>query len=431
MHGSAEETRHRLWGRPLLLLVLLAVLVRMLVATGMPIINSDAGVYIEAASKYLSGDWQAALKGRMVHPLYPVLLAGAWAVVGDAWLAGAVVSIVCAAVALIALYGLAFEGWGRRAAGFTALVYALHPIFSGMEARVLPQATYHMCAFWAVYCLWRGIRGGSWRWGMGAGLCLGGAYLARTEGVLLVAACFGAGFLFLPARAYRRSWKPLAAALAILLLGASPYLIWLRVQFGTWIPSGRAAVRKAVPDAQPVYPKWMDEEDRKELAETGPVERWGGATYHVGRKMLNMICPGAGILLGLAVLFFRRGSGGRAAGPLLLMLALATSLGVLFYVALYSGGASNRYLAFPIGMLLPWAGWGFHRLTEWADGLRWRGAAAAAALVLCGGMAFRAMEFHHPERIVVREAADWLGENGGRGKRIVATRDAAAYHAGG
>ncbi|MHC4607899.1 MAG: ArnT family glycosyltransferase [Planctomycetota bacterium] len=208
MAGSAEDGPPKLWERPLLLFLLLAVLVRILNATASPILNTDGYFYIEAARHYQSGDWGAALRSSSLHPLYPVAIALFRFVIPSGWIAGMAVSILCAAGALVALYGIVLGGWGRWPARFTALVYALHPIYATMEGRVLTQGMFHLLAFWAVFFLWRGIRSGSWRCGIFAGLCLGGAYAWASRSFSVFSAPIAAGGSAWRARDWSLRWGP-------------------------------------------------------------------------------------------------------------------------------------------------------------------------------------------------------------------------------
>ncbi|MHC4607900.1 MAG: hypothetical protein ACYTAF_13385 [Planctomycetota bacterium] len=159
--------------------------------------------------------------------------------------------------------------------------------------------------------------------------------------------------------------------------------------------------------------------------------RWTGSGAWLLRQTLNLYYVYPVVLLGLTLLFFRKGSGGGGAGVFLLLLALANGALLLLYAAEFSGPISKRYVSFLTAMILPWAGWGFWRTVCWLFSRRAAVAAAAFAVAFSSASLLRTVDYHRTDRGVLREAAEWLRENRGEGKRIITTHDAVPYHAGG
>jgi hypothetical protein len=111
-------------------------------------------------------------------PLYPLLVRAANTVVGAPILAGALVSLVCFAVALVLLHRLTELEFGAPAARMTVWAVALFPgavFFSAVYSEALYLAL-------SVGCLYA-ARTGRWGWAAAAGV-LGAA--TRSAGVLLV-----------------------------------------------------------------------------------------------------------------------------------------------------------------------------------------------------------------------------------------------------
>jgi 4-amino-4-deoxy-L-arabinose transferase-like glycosyltransferase len=408
-------------------LILVTVLVRLLVATGLPLLNADGYFYAATADMYRAGDWKAALWTWRLHPLYPSVLAALETFVPDPWAAGVLLSIAGSVGAMVALFGLGLEGWGRWPARLAAFLYALHPACGDMEGRVLTERLYHAFGFWAVLGLWRSIRHASWRWGLSGGLCLGAAYLTRSESVILFAALLGVSGMFLLAPRFRRAWRGVAAATASAVLVGSPYYLALHAEFGGWMPTarGRAAVSALQGGARPPSDSVREQSIREtfgnHLGAVVNTARLAIQAYHVVPLLL--------VVLGLSLP--RRGVSDRDACWYLLMVAGANLGAITLFYWLSLTYIPMRYLSFPTALLLPWAGWGLHRLLArllCRDARRARGCAASVVLLVAAALLAKSVGYHRPDLQVVREAAEWVGRNGGAGKRMLATRDSIAYH---
>lgn len=390
--------------RSLGLLLLAALAARVLAATASPLINADAYAYLSTAERLGSGG--LALFG--LHPLYPALTAAGRVLTGDAWFGAVLVSVVAGSLALLPLHALAADGWGRTAARWTAFLYAVHPAFTSFHGRVLTEGVYHLVGLIAVLGLWRAVRDRSWRWAVAGGAAVGVAYLARLEAVFLALSAYGvlAGLVVIRP-ALRRGAAPLGVGLAATLLVVAPYFVFLRGDTGRWTLSPRPI---ATLDSAPDMGR--------------PVRSPLGAYM---RDLRRVVIPAAAALAVVGFVAFRRGSSGGWTGAVLATIATAYLGGVLANSLRLGGYISERYLSTAAALLLPWSGWGLAGLMG-RLGSRpvWAGLTAVGLALLLGG---RFLPVKDREEGPLLEAAAWLRENGGRGRRVLCSKDALAWHA--
>lgn len=387
-----------------LLLLLAALAARVLAATASPLINADANAYLVTADRLGSGG--LAIFG--LHPLYPALAAAGRFLTGDAWFGAAAVSVVAGSLALLPLHALAREGWGPAAARWTGFLYAVHPAFAAFHGRVLTEGVYHLLAFSAVLWLRRAAHEGAWRPAVAGGTAVGLAYLARVEAAILAASVYGVLGLLSLRVGGRRGAAAIAVGAAATLLVVAPYLLHLRADRGRWTLSPRGVAQiESVPDPG--------------AARLAP-------TAAFARDLRRVVIPAAAVLAVVGLVAFRRGASGGWTGAALAGIA-AVYLGAVLANSIRLGGyISERYLSTAAALLLPWSGWGLAGLMgRLAARPVWAGAAAVALALLLGG---RFLPVKDREDLPLVQAAEWLRENGGRGRRVLCSRDALAWHAG-
>ena len=317
-------------------------------------------------------------------------------------------SVVAGTLALLPLHALAADGWGRTAARWTGFLYAVHPAFVAFHGRVLTEGVYHLAGFCAVLGLWRGVRDRSWRWAVGGGAAVGLAFLARLEGLILAASAYGTLFgLLLVGPGLRRGAGPLVLGAAATLLVVAPYFLHLRSEAGRWTLSPRqVASLEPVPD--------LGRPARSPLSA-------------FARDLRRVVVPAAAVLAVVGLVAFRRGSSGGWTGAALAGSA-AVYLGAVLAHSLWVGGyMSERYLSTAAALLLPWSGWGLAGLMGRLEARpAWAGATAVGLALLLGG---RFLPVKDGEDRPLVEAAAWLRDHGGRGRPVLCSKDALAWHA--
>jgi 4-amino-4-deoxy-L-arabinose transferase-like glycosyltransferase len=169
-------------------------------------------------------------------PVYPLLLAGAFAVSGDSWTFGRVVTAAFGVSVVLLVYLIALELWGRRPATLAGLLAAVFPPFIALEVGFFAEPlflTLELAVVLAVLRFGRDPRG--LRWPLAAGVLCGLAALTRTNGLLLVpVAALGIAML---ARSRREGTLLASALAAAAIVVISPWTIRNQIAFDRFVPT--------------------------------------------------------------------------------------------------------------------------------------------------------------------------------------------------
>jgi Mannosyltransferase (PIG-V) len=254
-------------------------------------------------------------------PLYPILLRGATAVVGEVVLAGVILSQICFLLALVLLQRTAVEFGLDEAAARRAVIYlALSPV-SYFFSLPLPESLFLVLTVGSFYAACRG----SWPT---AGVLGAFASATRFQGVLLVPALL---LLYLQHR--RGSLKAAVLSILIVPAGLVAFMLYLHQL------TGYALAFKGAQGAPGWYrrfsPLWSPFVEY--FSHPGDmIEQWNFKPLHVGAAVLALAC---------GVDWLRRREW-----------ALATYTLLSFFLAFSSGhlmsGARYMSVVFPIFMWL-------------------------------------------------------------------------------
>lgn len=169
----------------------------------------------------LHADWSYSTKG----PGVAWVIAAATRLLGDAEWVVRLPAALCGGVAMIAVAGLARDAIpDRRAAFFAAACLALAPVFQALSLLMTIDGPYVAC--WALACwsAWRAMALGCRPAWIALGLCLALGFLFKFTIVLLIP---GLALAWVINRRGWAVWRPgLAAAVALLLLGLAPPILW-------------------------------------------------------------------------------------------------------------------------------------------------------------------------------------------------------------
>jgi hypothetical protein len=436
----------------------IALLARALEAVLDPSVFNDGPRFVAMAAKFLAGDWRAALSDDF-HPLTALSIA-AWnrAFGLDLEVSGELSSVLAGGVAALAIYRLALEQLGSRAALVAGLIFALHPRLressAGVQSDGLHLAWFTLAALFA----WRALEHRQWKAAALAGLCTGLAYLTRPEG-LAIAVVLG-GWLAVDL-AQRRLTLGRAASLGaayglVLAAVSAPYVLALheiggrwsithKKDLSAWVPAAPAAspppatilpagtTPAEIPPASEPAATESAAPPAPSLQATAPTTR-SELRSELLRDGLRGIHP---ILLGLAAL----GLGVVARSELHARRAAAYGLSfLLLFVALLlalhlmAGYVSRRHFLPAAALLAPLAGRGTLAL---ADGVSrrfprlaaWRAGPALGLAIILGILVEMLVPKSEPSRVAREEAARWLGEHHAP-TAVASHRARDAYYAG-
>lgn len=374
--------------RPLPLLGI-AFAVRTALALWTWTLGADGAFHLLTAQGLLEGRFGELLGTYNLHPLNPILTAGAGWVLGSVEAGGAAVGVLLSSLALLPLYALTKRFWNESAAGWACALYAVHPTLVHEGTEVLNTGAY-LCLFLTSLAL--GVFALETR-RMGifalAGIACGLLYLTRPEGLLIPAV-----LVLMAAGRIRREGRRLAGGLllagALGLLVALPYLLWIRAHMGTWALTARPAARM--------------------LAGTTPVlagERDEKPLYRIFKAVSRAQFPPLLALLALGLVRARAYGGSRR--DLLWAAAIAAGVVAPSAILLLKSGTVNpsqRYYLPAVCLLLPWTAAGLLALRD----LCGRYGAIPLALVL-GGLLYKDVGPRRDEERTLREAGLWIRAN--------------------
>ncbi|MEA3335652.1 MAG: glycosyltransferase family 39 protein [Chloroflexota bacterium] len=379
----------------LLAIMLLAAAIRAVTISSPRIVWGDEPFYLWLGQNLWQGGGYSIFgeyAGVHFPPLFPALAGGLAPLTGGLYNASNLLYIICGALLILPLYGIARRLHGIQAARVTGLFAAMLPALTvGVLAwGTMTEPFYLLAIATAIYGLIWAMEQGSMGGYLLMAASLGLAYLTRTEAMVFALLAF---LLLAVTRIVRKD--PVGAVLArtglsalLFLLIASPYVIYLQRETGRWSLSGAAgmayvsmeglanddaaafdqATWQLEPDSDEVYMFAPSSEGQgllsALLADPARILRrlWSNSQELIQLLFSIRLVPV--LLAGLAVLglFGRAWTPQRFRGELALLASLASPLSYLpFFI-------TDRYLA---GFLIPgliWAGAGMVVLVAWLIG---------------------------------------------------------------
>lgn len=229
-------------------LVALAAAVRLAYTLLPRVVWGDEPFYLWMGHSLLAGDGYNAFgySGAHFPPLFAVTAAALAPLAGGLLNASNLIHVLAGALLALPLFLLAHAIYGRPAAWATGLVVALYPALTGgvLAWGTMTEPLYLLWVGVAIYALYLALEHGRTRDYALLGGALGLAYLTRTEALVFAIAALS---LLLVGRLIRRD-RPgallgrLALAAGLLLLLASPYLIYTHNTTGHWSLTGAASM---------------------------------------------------------------------------------------------------------------------------------------------------------------------------------------------
>jgi len=327
-------------------------------------------------------------------PLLPVLVGPLTRLLPDLEWASAFWYVVLGAALVWPVYALGRAIFGPSVARGAAVLTACFPALtiSPLYWGTMTEPPYLLLLFVGLYAAYRAWRGGCLRHHVLAGAALALAYLVRPEGALTFA--WVAVFLLAAAGLrgdwrVRSRWARWGALVLAWLLVAGPYLLYLRLESGRWLLTGKVGVTLAlgegVVDRDPAaYDRAIASLDAKgeeivwfspqRFQEPGLLQQVREAPGAVARRVaLNLrawygtffarqMFPSPLTILVALGLFALPWTRRRAADTLFLALACLPPFAFLFL------HVEARFFAPLIPVLLLWAAAGAEALAWWLRG---------------------------------------------------------------
>ena len=205
-------------------------------------VTADGHTYLQIARNIQMGiglGWQAL----WATPLPPIIIAGVDRLLGihDLLRTAGLIAPVMGVLLTAAVYYLAVGLLGRTIALTAALATAVTPHFLWITFSTEPEIYYTVFLVTALGLLCRAVLRDSLPYACGAGCAFCCAYLSRSEGFLIMAITATA-LLVSQGRRVLHTFMPriVATMLVVFFLAASPYLLFLKHNYGTFVISPKA-----------------------------------------------------------------------------------------------------------------------------------------------------------------------------------------------
>ncbi|BCS52964.1 glycosyltransferase family 39 protein [Geobacter sp. SVR] len=207
-----------------------------------PGISADGHTYLQIARNIQLGigpGWQAL----WATPLPSIIIAGVDSIFGmhDLLRTAGLVAPVMGVLLTAAVYFLAVGLFDRRIALVAALASSVTPHFLAITFSTEPEIYYSVFLITALGLLDRAASRNSLWHAAGAGILFCCAYLSRSEGFLIMGLT-SMTLLAIQGRQVLRSFMPRLVAIMVVVffLASSPYLAFLKKNYGTFVISPKA-----------------------------------------------------------------------------------------------------------------------------------------------------------------------------------------------
>ena len=183
-HQTEQPNQLAQW-YPLMGIMALSMVLKLWVFGSDHFINPDGVRYIAAAQQIAAGNIGEALK---LYPMiaYTALLAAVHYLIPNWVSAAQVINIMALVGASIPLYGISRILFGRQAAVWATLCFALTPQANEQVQKVLRDPVFLLTTLTYVLCMLKGLRQKSIKQIVWALLWAGGSFLFRIEGIVFL-----------------------------------------------------------------------------------------------------------------------------------------------------------------------------------------------------------------------------------------------------
>jgi 4-amino-4-deoxy-L-arabinose transferase-like glycosyltransferase len=454
----------------LAIIVALALLIRVLAASSRQMVEGDETVYLHMAQQLAAGNGFIDMLGNpstVFMPMLPALIAASAFVLRDFVFSGYFVVIVFGSMLLVPAYMLASDLVTRRVGLMTAALIAVLPLTVDYSSRSYTEPVYSFFLLFAAVCALRMFDRGSLGLGALAGVLLGAAYLTNPAAVFFVPAFLVIAAVTAARRASLRTAMIRAALgmLAVFIILALPYVLYLHNELGRWTYSGKNAssnIAAAIRGQNLATPEYEREamsltEDGQDIVEmvrlresSDPLSYFLAhprtalrlfseevrAFYHEEAYKVMPVWLLLLSVVGLVLAAWRRERVRQAGYPLLLMSPLLLILTI---------DHRARFFMPYVPLMMIWAASGW----EWIEtrGSRWvtqgepvsssrrlaLATSAVLALVIILPTAFMTQRLLQRQSYSThfKDAGEWIRDNGGSGKRVMNRDFSSAFYADG
>lgn len=218
--------------KALWLLLFISCAVRIYVWHTTPVIGRDGIDFINIANAFADGNLSEGLT-HPFHPLYPLFISFGSKIGIEFEPSGRLISLLFGVIAVLAIYSVGQKMFDKDEAFISAFIMTIHPYAVRLSVDVMSDSLYfsfYIIGFGLGYV---SIVSKRLHLFFLTGIASAFAYLTRPEGIsiLLITSSW---MIVQRIKGHFKSLKPLCFMLAGFLLFASPYLLYLKHETGTW-----------------------------------------------------------------------------------------------------------------------------------------------------------------------------------------------------
>lgn len=399
--------------------VLLAgFLIRLYSFLSTPVINPDGTLYIQQAKALHHGLYGSITSCFQYLSNYPVLIAGAYRILGDWVVAAKSVSLIFGVLTFIPLYFLLRRFFDQTASILCLLIFALMPDFVALSRDVIRGPIFWFCTVAGLYLFVLHIEKEKYFYLLLSCLAFLMAAWARIEGMLFI--CVSTLYLLLSKQdnKAKRLFFFLAPFAVVAVLGTIYLLHFDRTLLGIFAP------QRIMERALGVIRNYQGV--RRNLAALIDSSPPGFSPYFFPevRNLVWLIALGSLAVQVVRTLFFPFcfvfflgvwGSGGRIRKDRRLIylcsLAIAAVL-VLYFQVLFNWAMSSRFIGLILFPAFFFIGIGLQKIADFfKSGFKMRGAVVhvvLALLILAAGLPKNLKSDRRDEKIVFKEIGQFI-----------------------
>lgn len=417
IHSRKEEGGHEGW--TLIALFILALLVRLPLLFDPEVIHCDGIEYIRHAFSIRNGDWS----GSKAHPLYPTLIALLTSFLPDSETAGILISVIFGSGLIFPVYFLGKELFHPRVGKYAALLATAHPTLIAYSGSVLTESLYFFLFSFSLLLAWKTFKKERWFDVVRLGIFMALAYLARPEAIGLLFLFWG-WVLWVNPPDGKRGWTKrfgiFLTLLATFFVFSFPYLLHIHRETGKWQLSKKAALAIGSLTEEEGAPLFGRPRGKKALTLSSLLKHPLPVLTRLGTGLLDSFYKFFIVLNPLLFLLAVIGGGfliGRdppfsSKGHLYLLSHILFYFGLIFPLFFIS----KRFAAQMIGITLPWAAYGYLRVTEgipdsWRKRLPSNFQGWVFILILIGLLIQGRLFYNRDHRMIHKEAGLWMKAN--------------------
>jgi 4-amino-4-deoxy-L-arabinose transferase-like glycosyltransferase len=226
-----------------LLLLLLLSLVEIDIHFNTVALTMDGVTYLQIARNILHGKglgWQAS----WAPPLHSILIAAVSYISGidDLLLAATIVSVLMGFLLIVAVYVTAYQVFDRKTALISASIAALSPHLLRITFSDEAEITYTFFLTLSLALITLALKRDAWIYSVLTGVSFALAYLARSEGFLIMAMILSSIVVLQGKTFYRsRVFAKCIVCTVVFLMVASPYVFFLKKHYGAFVISPKTS----------------------------------------------------------------------------------------------------------------------------------------------------------------------------------------------